>query len=77
MSGEVVLEGPSEVNESIVRVRTDELFGEEDDDTGYSGGERKGRIHWVKERKQDYRPATDIENEEENGLLGELGSRGL
>ena len=47
MSGEVVLEGPLELSESIVRVRTDELFGEENSDTGDSGGERKCRIHWV------------------------------
>lgn len=81
MSGEVVLEGRLELNESIVGVRTDELFGEENDDTGDSGGERKRRIHWVKERKHDYRPATDIENEEESELLREcmqaLGGRGL
>ena len=69
MSGEVVLEGPLELKESIVRVRTDELFGEKDDDAGDSGGEGKRRIHCVKERKHDYRPATDIENEEESELL--------
>jgi hypothetical protein len=48
MSGEIVLEGQLEFNESIVRVRTDELFGEENDNTGDSGGERKRRIHCVK-----------------------------
>ena len=69
MSGEVVLEGPLELKESIVRVRTDELFGEKNDDAGDSGGEGKRRIHCVKERKHDYRPATDIENEEESELL--------
>ena len=71
MSGEIVLEGQSELNESIVGVGTDELFGEENDDTGDGGGERKRRIHCVKERKHDYRPATDIENEEESELLRE------
>jgi hypothetical protein len=59
MSGESVLEGRLELNESIVRVRTDELFGEENDDTCDGGGERKRRIHCVKERKHDYRPATE------------------
>ena len=77
ISGEIVLEGRLELNESIVRVGTNELFGEENDDTGDSGGERERRIHCVKERKHDYRPATDIENEEESELLRELGSRGL
>lgn len=79
MSSEIVLEGALELNDSIVRVRTDELFGEENGDTGDSGGERKSsRIHCVKERKHDYRPATDLENEEEESeLLRELGSRGL
>jgi hypothetical protein len=52
MSGEVVLEGQLEVDESIFRVRADELLSEENDNTGDSGGERKGRIHCVKERKR-------------------------
>ena len=69
MSGETVLEGRLELNESVVRVRTDELFCEENDDAGDSCGERKRRIHCFKERKQDYRPATDIENEEESELV--------
>ena len=60
----------------MLRVITDELFGEKNDDTGDSGGERKCRIHCVKERKHDYRPATVVENEEESELRG-LGSRGL
>ena len=47
MSGEIVLEGQLELNEGGVWVRTDELFGEEDDDTGDSGGDRKCRVHWV------------------------------
>lgn len=72
MSGEIVLECALELSESIVRVRADELFGEENDDTGDSCGERKSRIHWVKERKHDYRPATDIENEEESELVREF-----
>ena len=56
MSGEIVLEGRLELNEGIVRVRTNELFGDENDDTGDSGGKRK----------HDCRLATDIENEEES-----------
>jgi len=76
MSGEIVLESPLEFSESVVRVRTDELFGEENGNTGDRGGERKSRIHCVKERKDDYRPATVIENEEESELLREMGSRG-
>ena len=30
-----------------------------------------------KERKHDYRPATDVENEEESEVLREMDSRGL
>jgi len=77
MSGEIVLEGPLELKKSMLRVITDELFGEENDDTGDSGGDRKCRIHCVKERKHDYRPATVIENEEERELLRELGTVGV
>lgn len=38
-----------EVDEGAAWVRTDELFGEKDNNTGDSGGDRKVRIH-VKER---------------------------
>jgi hypothetical protein len=78
MGGEVVLEGALELNESNVRVRTDELFGEKDDDTGDSGGERKRRIHCVIKREKARLSTGDRDIEtKRRELLRELCGRGL